>query len=213
MSGFLSFVTRHRGHVRCINVSSGALQRLFDPDLYAGNESVLQAFLTRRALSPLDTDRSPAPAPWYMGIVVLDLDTRHQWDMQTARELRFLGLDVDWTWEHFSKWHERGWLGQGLVDPLTKALVSRFPPTELPAWYEGCLQAHHARWREAHPGDFMGWAEKAPRLAIEPPGWTFSSFEPNQSRQLQLQLQEAGFSFSPEEDVQWQTWAREHGHA
>lgn len=210
MSGFLTFVSRHRGQARCINISSGSLSHLFDPALYAGDEVALEVFLAQQALGPLHTKRLPAPAPWYMGIVVLDFDTRQQWDMQTARDLRFLSLSFDGSWVHFSKWRERGWLGQGLVDPATRDLVSPFPASGVRAWYVQHVDAHYERWMQAHPDDFDGYVDTAPRLAIAPPGWTLQAFEVEQAPQLQAVLRDAGFAFSPQDDAEWQQWAREH---
>lgn len=196
MSSYLSFVLRHQQSIRVFKISSGALSSLFDPRLYAGEAGAVEAF-AKNALRSGDED-GILFAPLGSGIVVLDVDRRQQWDLQSVCPLPYLSVSPDRSWLHFELWRSRGWFVEGLVDPTTGVIVAP-------------LASHHtARSIVRQTATFLDalGADQAPRLRIAPDGWTFRSYGPGPGRTLDMfaDLKASGFILSAATEAKWGDW-------
>lgn len=208
MSGFLSFAIRRGSQVDVFATSSGSLQHLYDPNLYGGQAAALAAFTDRARMSP-DEFNGPVPfAPWNYGLVVLDFDNKRQWDLQVARDMRDLSGSFDYSWMHFQAWIDAGWLGSGLVNPLTGEVVHKFPAAGVGDWYED-VRAEHFRCSRAAADDAFPDAETLdtwPVVRISPPGWQISSFELEEKGEFLVKLVDDGYHFSPSDLCAWRDW-------
>lgn len=217
MAAFLTFVVRRQGLVRRIALTGESLMELFDPAIYDGEEKAVDAFLNRSALSP-ERCKGPVPfAPLYLGIVVLDLDNRCQYDMQKARMLTELSLMVDRTWRHATKLQALGWLGSGLVRHDTFEVVAPYPPKWGLGWYEKQQEIHRNRFASSQrrylgqkkPPTIADLIANSPRVPFQPPGWNFFTIDPSTPKKiadLRVDLIDAGFAFSPSDDLAWSSW-------
>lgn len=208
MSGFLSFAIRKNGHVDLFATSSGSLHHLYDPKIYAGQEAALTEFTDRARVPPTEY-RGPVPlAPWNYGIVVLDFDTKQQWDLQIAREMRALSGSFDYSWMHFQEWLNAGWLGTGLVDPRSGEVVHPFPASKIGDWYENIRDEHFQRVCASSTDSYTSAeaAATSPQIRISPAGWELSSFVAGEKAGMLKQLMGAGFVFSPADLAAWRDW-------
>jgi len=206
----MSFAVRRNGVISTFAISSGSLLYLYDPKIYAGDQAALTAFKAKTLVPPSEYKGKVPAAPWGYGLVVLDVDSRRQWDLQIARNLRFLSKEFDWSWQHFTKWRSIGWLGEGLVSPQTGNVVYSFPVAErnIRNWYDGILQDHREAQKNVSVEDFMRNAGTAPAFQISPPGWTFNSFEVEAKGEMLMKLKEAGFTFKEADLKAWSSWRR-----
>lgn len=218
MSGSIAVIIRRAGVVTTVDASSGSLQSLYDPDIYAGDEAAIQAFVNKARDPDIqcgvawDALQQTPLAPVGLGIVVLDFDTKTQWDWQRARWIRLLSYTHDWSWIHASKWVERCWLGAGLVHAETGCLMHAYPDFSGAAnpggrmlfWYEQMQGQHDAAQAPAVEKDFRAIIASAPRMRIEPEGWMFVTIDnEGDPAGLQSLLKAAGFPIMPADDDFW----------
>lgn len=217
MAGFLTFVVRHHGAVRRIAIARESLLDLFDPAIYDGEDKAIEHFLKRTAISRDDCKTAVPFAPLFLGLIVLDIDNQCQYDAQIAGFLTELSLTVDWSWRHATKMQARGWLGQGLVRHDTEEIVAPYPPKWGWGWYEQQQEIHRNRFASTQP-KYLGQKKRptihdlianAPRAPFQPPGWSFVTVDPHEPKKvagLRVDLKDAGFVFSPADDLAWSCW-------
>lgn len=211
MSSFLSFVIRRGGVTDIFGVSSGTLTHLYDPEIYAGTPAAVAGFADRRLPRSHFHGRVPL-APWDGGIIVMDFDSRTQWDLQHVRPLPYLSARPDRTWVHLTEWTERGWLADGLVDPRTGEVVTPFVGTLTAGWLKTVSEAFFDRL-VPDVEDFRAGVlafEATPRVQIAPPGWTFrTGTDGSAGAAMTAELVTAGFELTTEDHAAWNTWSTE----
>gem|GEM_PF-4146653 len=166
-------------------------------------------------------------APFDSGLVVIDVDQKTIWDVQVARALTLLSSSLDHSWIHLEKLSELGWVGTGLVDSKTKAIVVPYPQVGLSYdWYLEQKTRHNEQFKKDHPD--LGWQNlkwaammalgaAQPRVPFAPLGWTFKGNDVpvEHVETLMTGLIEAGFPIKKRDTVMWRSWiaerSRQHG--
>lgn len=192
MSSTIHFIARHHGVVTAFETSGGALAALYDPLIYAGDSAALHRFIDYARDKHVAVPQEPGSG---VGLVAIDLDTKTQWDWQWSRPIRLISLSLDGSWLHVEEWLRRGWFGAGLVEGESERLLHPFPasyPRGMLNWYLDLNKQHAARFGGQYFKDFVAANASAPRLRIEPPGWTFETFEEDELEKALSQVQHAG---------------------
>lgn len=216
MSSLLNFVLRQRGVLHQAVISSGGLSCVFDPALFQGDHETIDAWMKSMGDGPMASF-----CPWGSGLVVIDLDQKKIWDVQVARELNALSRRFDHSWINLKRLHKLGWLGAGLVNLETGAVVVPYPKGGLSIdWYEEEVERSDEAFKAAHPemnwakGDmrpYMAMGQVQPRFPFAPKGWTFMPLDDGFGNVMKQRdgLIADGFPITQADFKGWDEWLAE----